>query len=795
MAKFDKIPPALKELDQWVCWRFEPDEKKPGRMKKVPMNPRDGSRARSNDPTTWSNFAAALTAQKVYSFDGIGIMFANGIFGVDIDHCIDLESGEIQPEASEIIAAVRSYTELSPSRTGIHILCRGSLPDGRRRKGNVEMYSSGRFFTVTGEIFGEEYPFDDCTERIKAMHEKYLAEQPMDAPQMPAPMPQKSSQEGFSMAPDDVMARIRKSRQGQKFEDFMAGRWETMNIGDGSQSCADQAFCNLLAFWCRCDEGLMDTIFRRSGMMRKKWDTRRGGSTYGANTIKRSIQDCREVWEPQKKERRKEAPAPPPAPPKEENQTPPVPPEESAPQQEKRYYLLDDTGNAQRFRDRFKEDVRFNHVDKTWLYWDGRRWKEDETGEIKRKADEMLSEMEQQLRTDGDLFDPNAFRKHLSRSRSHRGKEAFLAEAQHLEGIPVLPSDLDRPPNAFNAKNCMISLKTGASSEHQRKWMITRLSPARYDPKAACPRWLSFLEDITLGDKELQHYLQVMVGYCLTAETREQCMFILYGNGANGKSTFVDTLAKLMGDYATTCNPETVMLRNRNSGIRSDIARLRGIRMVTTTETEDGERLDESVVKQMTSGTENEIVARFLYGREFTFVPEFKIVMSTNHKPKITGTDNGIWRRIRLIPFNAHFDKGKKDDKMPEKLRKEFSGILGWAVQGAVDWHQNGFPRCQVVDGASAEYRSEMDRLQQFEEDCVVRREGASIQASVLYSCYKAWCAEQGDRFPVSSVKFYGEFKKRCESRKTSAYNEYLGIAFSDHGLALSHVGSGVPAI
>lgn len=217
--------------------------------------------------------------------------------------------------------------------------------------------------------------------------------------------------------------------------------------------------------------------------------------------------------------------------------------------------------------------------------------------------------------------------------------------------------------------------------------------------------------------------------------------------------------------------------------------------MVATSEPNEGARLDEGIVKQMTGGTENEIVARFLYGREFTFVPEFKIVMSTNYKPKITGTDNGIWRRVRLIPFNAQIGPEKKDPKLPDKLRKEYPGILRWAVQGAVDWHQNGLPKCQVVDGASAEYRAEMDRLSQFEEDCIIRREGASIQASVLYSCYKAWCAEQGDRFPVSSVKFYGEFKKRCESRKTSAYNEYLGIAFSDHGLALSHVGNGAPAI
>jgi putative DNA primase/helicase len=782
---YEKIPLELKQLPHWVGWKYmqHPGE---DHKRKVPINAMDGQPAKSNDPTTWCDFDTACLGKERFGLDGIGFMFSgDGIFGIDIDHCYDPETQELDPAAAEIIETVQSYTELSPSGTGIHILCKGVLPEGRKRRGAVEMYSTLRYFTVTGNQFGLEYPFSDCTERVAVMHRKYLGEEETAAGAQKAALPMPTGRgTNADMSVDAILRRMFDSKHGQKLQDLYNGSWERYGIGDGSQSSADQAFCNTLAFWCRCDAALMDAIFRRSGLYRQKWDKRRGAKTYGQITIDRAIKDCRDIWEPQERVQRP-APAVPLPPQNTSNEVPAIENATVGETGQRRYYTYDDTGNALRFRDANAGLIHYNHVDGCWIYWDGVRWASDENGEIKRRADKMLADMAKDLKEMQDDPAYNAYKKHLSRSRSHRGKEGFIAEARHLEGVPVLPSEMDRAGNAFNVRNCLISLKTGRTAEHDKKYMISKLAPVTYDENAKCPRWDRFIEEITCGDKSLQLYLQRMIGYCMTAYTKEQCMFFLYGNGSNGKSVFVDTIAYMLGEYAASCQPETVMMRDRNNTARGDLARLKGARMVVTSEPNDGCRLDEGIVKQMTGGTENKLTARFLYGREFEFSPEFKIVMSTNYKPVIKGTDNGIWRRVRLIPFTAEFTKENRDPQLTEKLRRELPGILNWAIAGAVGWCKEGLPPCAIIDEAGQEYRSEMDRVQQFLDDCTTRSESSSTQASTLYKCYKAWCSEQGDRFPVGSTKFFMELKRRFKSRKTEAYNEYIGIKINDLGMDL----------
>lgn len=782
---YEKIPLELKQLPHWVGWKYM---QRPGEdhKRKVPINAMDGQPAKSNDPTTWCDFDTACLGKERFGLDGIGFMFSgDGIFGIDIDHCYDPETQELDPAAAEIIETVQSYTELSPSGTGIHILCKGVLPEGRKRRGAVEMYSTLRYFTVTGNQFGLEYPFSDCTERVAVMHRKYLGEEETAAGAQKAALPMPTGRgTNADISVDAILRRMFDSKHGQKLQDLYNGSWERYGIGDGSQSSADQAFCNTLAFWCRCDAALMDAIFRRSRLYRQKWDKRRGAKTYGQITIDRAIKDCRDIWEPQERVQRP-APAVPPPPQNTFNEVPVMENTTVGETGQRKYYTYDDTGNAQRFRDANAGLIHYNHVDGCWIYWDGVRWASDENGEIKRRADKMLADMAKDLKEMQDDPAYNAYKKHLSRSRSHRGKEGFIAEARHLEGVPVLPSEMDRAGNAFNVRNCLISLKTGRTAEHDKKYMISKLAPVTYDENARCPRWDRFIEEVTCGDKSLQLYLQRMIGYCMTAYTKEQCMFFLYGNGSNGKSVFVDTIAYMLGEYAASCQPETVMMRDRNNTARGDLARLKGARMVVTSEPNDGCRLDEGIVKQMTGGTENKLTARFLYGREFEFSPEFKIVMSTNYKPVIKGTDNGIWRRVRLIPFTAEFTKENRDPQLTEKLRRELPGILNWAIAGAVGWCKEGLPPCAIIDEAGQEYRSEMDRVQQFLDDCTTRSESSSTQASTLYKCYKAWCSEQGDRFPVGSTKFFMELKRRFKSRKTEAYNEYIGIKINDLGMDL----------
>ena len=289
-----------------------------------------------------------------------------------------------------------------------------------------------------------------------------------------------------------------------------------------------------------------------------------------------------------------------------------------------------------------------------------------------------------------------------------------------------------------------------------------------------------------------------MVGYCLCGSTREQCMFFLYGDGANGKSTFLETLAKMLGDYCMNAQADTIAsTRSRSSGAaRSDVARLKGARFGTLEEGDQGATLDEGLVKQMTGG--NTITARFQYGKEFEFRPEFKLVEATNHLPKIHGTDVGIWRRIRLVPFTQSIPAEKQDILLPQKLEAELPGILNWALDGLQKWLANsqggsrhGLPACAAVDSAVNAYKQDQDRIAAFLADCTEPAEGSTVQASVLFRTYLNWCSENNEKWRMANKQFGMEVKKHYEIRKGMYYNEYVDMALSDEGMRCMALGRG----
>ena len=249
---FENIPQELKELKQWVCYSKD----------KLPKNAITGKNAQSNNPNTWCDFETAKAGMEKYKFDGLGFMFANGYFGVDLDKCI--EQAEF---VDEFVDSLKSYNEISMSGNGIHIICKGQLPNGQRRKNNVEMYSSGRYFAMTGNIYNTEYKdISECTEQIKPLHRKYLGEQTQK-------FSYDSNFERIYLSNDDILQKARDSKNGSLFQLLYNGNWEGVYK---SQSEADLAFCNLLAFWTQKDYQQIDSLFRQSGLMRKKWDRRIG---------------------------------------------------------------------------------------------------------------------------------------------------------------------------------------------------------------------------------------------------------------------------------------------------------------------------------------------------------------------------------------------------------------------------------------------------------------------------------------------------------------------------------------
>jgi putative DNA primase/helicase len=281
--------------------------------------------------------------------------------------------------------------------------------------------------------------------------------------------------------------------------------------------------------------------------------------------------------------------------------------------------------------------------------------------------------------------------------------------------------------------------------------MITKLAKARYDKEAGCPMWKQFVREIMDYKADLISFLQTAAGWSVSGDTSEQSMFILYGTGANGKSTFLNVIQNILGDYALSTWAETFMKRN-NDTATNDIARLRGARFVTTSETEQGKRLSEHLIKQVTGN--DALTARFLYGEYFNFVPTFKIFMASNHKPVIRGTDHGIWRRIKLIPFTTRITEEKRDRYLEQKLLTEKSGILNWLIEGALRWKQEGLKVPVVITNATDEYRGEMDVIGNFLKECCVQRPGTAIRARELFQVYQDWCDENNEM--ATSERMFG---------------------------------------
>lgn len=414
-------------------------------------------------------------------------------------------------------------------------------------------------------------------------------------------------------------------------------------------------------------------------------------------------------------------------------------------------FPLTELGNAERLVHSYGEDLRFCHPWNKWLVWDGKRWAIDATSEIDRKVCTAIRKMLAEAETINDEGERKALVKWELRSESSRSRREIIDHAKRLEGIPILPEDMDQHKWIFNANNGEIDLKTGELLPHRRENLITKLAKVDFDPDAECPLWNQVLYRIMGKSQSLIDFLQKAVGYALTGDTGEQCLFILWGSGANGKSTFLDTISALLGDdYAQNTPTQTLMAR-RGEGIPNDIAALKGARFVTAIEAEEGQRFAESLLKSMTGG--DKLTARFMRGEFFSFTPEFKLFLATNHKPQIRGTDNAIWRRIHLIPFEVTIPPEERDRNLVAKLRKELPGILNWAIEGCLKWQQEGLCVPDEVRAATIQYKAEMDTLGDFLAECCVEGDNLTVENIVLYKIYTTWCEANNER-PVGQKMF-----------------------------------------
>ncbi len=446
------------------------------------------------------------------------------------------------------------------------------------------------------------------------------------------------------------------------------------------------------------------------------------------------------------------------------------PPLEAYADEEANGFADTDIANARRFAEQHREDVRFT-PERGWYVWDGRRWAVDEKSirvqELaKRTAMSIFDEVK-------NARDRNEMFAHAKRSQSRRAIEAMLWLARSEAGIPARVTDFDANGWLLNVGNGAVNLRTGELQRHDRKDLISNLTPVNFEPGAEYELWDSFLRRVTDRNEDLYNYLRRFVGYLLVADVSDQSLHFLHGTGANGKSVFCEVLQRLLGDYAITVSPDLIMLR-RHGGIPNDVARLRGVRAALMNETSQGSRFDEAKLKDLTGG--DTLSARFLHHEFFDFAPTHRLVIRGNHKPAINGTDEGIWRRLRLVPFTVSIPPDEQDRSLLQKLQAELPGILQWALAGCLEWQRNGLKPPPIVTEAVNSYRNESDTLGRFIEECCEVRNLAQVKARVLYQRYQQFCEQSNERW-LPGKDFPHEMRRRgFESKKIAAGNVYLGI-------------------
>lgn len=615
-------------------------------------------------------------------------------------------------------------------------------------------------------------PISNRQSELEALHHEIFGDAEEVKPQATKPA------EPLTVDDSELLEIAFRSAKGEAIRPLWDGHIPHVN-GKSDHSAADQALANHLVYWCQGDLTRADRLFRQSGLYRPKWDERRGKGTYGQMTLEKAQKTMFGYYDPAYRSNGKNngnghhAPSeePPPF-----DDLPVVDPftgetvhfgavpsislaptvtasggSNEPPTGE--VFNLTDLGNARRMVAWHGQDLRYVHSWGKWIIWDGTRWEIDETNEVERRAKQTIAGIYAEAASSADDDRRKTLAKWAIQSESLQRIRAMIALAQSEAGIPIRHDRLDNQPMLLNCLNGTLDLRTGQLRKHKREDLLTKRIEVNYDPSAECPRWLKFLDRVMSGNQEMIRFLQRAEGYTLTGDVGEQCVFFMLGTGRNGKSTYIETRLALLGEYGQKAPTEMLMMKNNGGGIPNDLARLPGARLVVAAEVEQGRRLAESTVKDLTGG--DTITARFLRQEFFDFIPTHKIWMYGNHKPVIKGSDEGIWRRIHLIPFEVQIPENEQDPGLKRKLAEELPGILAWAVRGCLDWQQSGLGVPESVKAATAGYRAEMDVISAFVEECCTTDKNHYAKFGELYKVYTEWCNTSGER--AESKRRFGD--------------------------------------
>ena len=792
-VNFVNIPDALKQSASFCVWKLE---KRSGRPTKVPYDPRTGALAKTNDPSTFSDFNTAMKAYAIGGWDGIGYRVSEGIGAIDIDHCIR-EDGSLNDVAASILGIFSTaYFEKSPSGTGLRGFFKLS-PDFaydktvyyiNNRKHGLEVYLPGttnRFVTVTGDMFraGTVARDDDA---LRILLDTFMKRSTR--------VSNKTIEPASYLDDEGVIAHASASASGDKFKALYAGNWEE---GYDSQSDADMAFVSMLCFWCGNVEEQIDRIFRSSGLMRDKWDRMTGDRTYGQITIRNAIASTSEIYTPiadsSAEDDFEDIEGEPDS---EQLMFEPdfthitLTLEQMQPHTNPRYQR-DEIGIGYAFADYYKPIARFDRERSIWYVFDGKVWQPDENAlavaELAKRLADRLYTFALQIK---DEDTRNRYIKRVQKLQMRKNRRTMIEDAKSV--YPVPHAIFDRNTDLFNCQNGTLNLTTGEFRPHDPADFLTMMSGITYDPNATCPRWEQFISEVMCNDADLALYLQKALGYALTGDTSLECLFILYGaTSRNGKGTTMETFLKIMGDYGKTSNPEMLSTKFGNtnaSGPSEEIARLAGVRFVNISEPEKKITFNAALVKRMTGN--DTLNARFLHENSFDFRPNFKIFINTNYKPSVSDMTLFYSNRLKLIPFKRHFEEHEQDKGLKAFFAapESQSAIFNWCYEGYKLFRKQGLDDPTAVSDATREYQEESDRIGQFVDAWLEEGEAFEVRTSAAYKLYGEWCDKYGYRkenstnFNNAIQRFFPIVRKRPNDTKGAQKTTMLvGCRFLDH--------------
>lgn len=743
---FTAIPAALTERPQWVAWMLAEN---PGKAKgdKIPLHPGKGYAASNRKPEHWGTFAQAQafytrTAGKEWTIQvqgkerkgpvcGVGFVLTESdpFTGIDLDGCLNPD-GSLEPWAKNIVDTLNTYTEVSPSGTGVRAFVVGKLPSGERRKGPIELYDTGRYLTLTGHVIGGCCTIQPRQAELEQVH-KLL---------QPEGKPQQATQQTYTprqctLELGDLLNRARKAKNGGIF-------CTLFDVGDisafPSHSEADQSLCNILAFWLNRDATAMDAAFRQSALFNnegraQKWDSVRvGGQTYGQATISKAISQTGQTFQqhtPQQQQGKKAGGS--------------TDANGVSPQLQAAQNVIASVG---------KENLLYAQT--SFWKWQGHVWSKADDLEIKQN---------------------------IQRSEAQNNTKLT---ANYVSGVcSLVQNEAFKPDHTFDADSRAVAVKNGELhlvndawelQPHRRESFRTTCLPITYDATATAPRFVQFLEEIFRDDPD-KAQKQVLVceaiGYTLLSCCDYEKFFMLIGAGANGKSVLLNVLYALLG-HRHVCAVQPSQFQNRFQR-----AHMHGKLANIVTELAEGAEIADAELKAIVSGELT--TAEHKLKPPFDFHPFCTCWFGTNHLPHTRDFSQALFRRAIVLQFNRVFAEHEQDKRLKDTLLSELPGILNLALAAIAQVFRRGmFTVPASSEVAKGEWRLEADQVAQFTEEQCVFEAGASIGVSDLYTAYQAWAEAAGIRRHLNKNNFSNRIARLGAERDkgTAGKRNFYGV-------------------